>query len=55
MGATYSTLQLQYPQNTTPEQFTELLYRYYGKSGLIPATPDEAEYSYWLAFPEDSS
>jgi len=55
MGATFSTIQIRRPRQTESEQFKKLLCGYFEEKGLIPATEEDAEFSYWLAFSDESS
>jgi hypothetical protein len=59
MGATFTTIQIRNRNQLEPEQFMEALSKYMGTKGLIPATEDDAEFSYsfvysknkrWIAF-----
>jgi len=53
MGTTYSTIQIRNPHQN--EQFKFLLCGYFQKKGLVPATEEDAEYSYWLTLPNNST
>jgi len=55
MGATFSTIQIRRPRQTESEQFKKLLCGYFEEKGLIPATEENAEFTYWLAFSDESS
>jgi hypothetical protein len=54
MGATYSTIQIRNHLPANPENFKNLLCGHFEKKGLIPATEEDAQFSYWLAFSDDS-
>jgi len=52
MGAFFSTIQIKIPCPAEPEQFRELLCRYYEKNGLVSAAEEDAELTYWVAVSE---
>ena len=55
MGTTFSTIQIKNSQQVEPEQFKKLFCRFIEKKGLFPATKEDAQFSYRLAFSDDCS
>ncbi len=53
MGTTFSTIQIQNSKNLQPEQLKESLCNYFFKKGLIPATEEDAQFSFWLAYSDE--
>jgi hypothetical protein len=49
MGSTFSTVQLHNAKRLPPEPFAGELNRFFAAKGLVPATEEDAEVSYWLA------
>ncbi|MDR1737136.1 MAG: hypothetical protein LBR85_09765, partial [Oscillospiraceae bacterium] len=54
MGTTFSTIQIQNPNKAPQQQFKELLCKFFEAKGLVPATEEDAQFTYWLAFNEDN-
>ena len=50
MGTTFSSIQVNNNQGVSPEQLAEKFSRYIKKKKLIPATEEDANYSYRIAF-----
>ena len=54
MGTTFSTIQIKNSMRAAPEPFKESLCGYFEKKGLIPATEEDFQFSYRLAFSDKS-
>ena len=54
MGTSFSTIQIKNRQQKTPEIFIELLSKYFCKKGLDLAAAENAEFSYRVAFSDES-